>query len=49
MDLLKEIWALLRKKKRLWLFPLIILMLLIGGLLVVAQGSILAPFIYALF
>lgn len=49
MMLLKEIWELLRKRKRLWMFPLFLLMLLIGALLVFAQSSILAPFIYAIF
>jgi len=49
MGLVKEIWGLLRKRKRLWMFPLFVLMLLIGILLVVAQSSVLAPFIYAIF
>lgn len=49
MMLLKEIWELLSKRKRLWMFPLFLLMLLIGALLVFAQSSILAPFIYAIF
>ena len=49
MMLLKEIWEFLSKRKRLWIFPLFLLMLLIGGLLVFAQGSIYAPFIYAIF
>lgn len=49
MSLLREIWGLLRKRKRLWMFPLFLLMLLIGLLLVVAQGSVFAPFIYAIF
>lgn len=49
MSLLREMWELLSKRKRLWMFPLFVLMLLIGLLLVVAQSSILAPFIYAIF
>jgi hypothetical protein len=49
MGLLKEIWELLRKRKKLWMFPLFALMLLIGLLLMAAQSSILAPFIYAIF
>jgi hypothetical protein len=49
MDLLKEIWELLRKRKRLWMFPLILLILLTGLLLIAAQSSVLAPFIYAIF
>jgi hypothetical protein len=49
MSLIGEIWGLLRKRKRLWMFPLFVLMLLVGLLLVMAQSSILAPFIYAIF
>jgi hypothetical protein len=49
MDFLKEIWAFLRERKKLWLAPIIIVMVLFGGLLVLAQGSVVAPFIYTLF
>jgi hypothetical protein len=49
MDFLKELWAFLRERKKLWLLPIIIVMLLLGGLLVLAQGSVVAPFIYTLF
>lgn len=49
MSLLKEIWQFLKVRKKLWLFPLIVLMLVVGGLLVLAQGSVIAPFIYTLF
>ena len=49
MELLKELWAFLRVRKKLWLAPIIIVMLLLGGLLVLAQGSVAAPFIYTLF
>ena len=49
MWLIKEIWAFLRKRKRLWMFPLFVLMLLVGLLLIAAQSAILAPFIYAIF
>lgn len=44
-----EIWAFLRARKKWWLLPVIAIMLLFGSLLVVAQGSALAPFIYAIF
>jgi hypothetical protein len=47
--LVKEIWAFLRKRKRIWMFPLFVLMLLVGLLLIAAQSAILAPFIYAIF
>ena len=49
MELLKELWSFLRVRKKLWLAPVIIVMLLLGGLLVLAQGSVVAPFIYTLF
>ena len=49
MEFLKELWAFLRIRKKLWLVPVIIVMLILGGLLVLAQGSVVAPFIYTLF
>lgn len=49
MDFLKELLLFLVKRKKLWLAPLILVMLLIGGLLILAQGSVIAPFIYTLF
>jgi hypothetical protein len=49
MSFIKELWVFLRLRKKLWLLPIIIVMLLLGGLLVLAQGSVIAPFIYTLF
>ena len=49
MEFLKELWAFLRIRKKLWLAPIIIVLLVLGGLLIVAQGSVVAPFIYTLF
>ena len=49
MDLLREIWAFLRARKKLWLAPIIIVMLILGGLLILAKGSVVAPFVYTLF
>lgn len=49
LSIVKELWAFLRVRKKLWLAPLIVVMLLVGILLVTAQGSALAPFIYTLF
>jgi len=49
MSFLKELYAFLRVRKKLWLGPIIIVMVLLGGLLVLAQGSVVAPFIYTLF
>jgi len=49
MNFLVELWAFLRTRKKLWLLPIAIVMLLLGGLLILAQGSAVAPFIYTLF
>ena len=49
MGFIKELWACLRVRKKLWLAPIIIVMVLLGGLLVLAQGSVVAPFIYTFF
>lgn len=48
-EFVRELWAFLRVRKKLWLAPLIALMVVIGGLLILAQGSVIAPFIYTLF
>lgn len=44
-----ELWAFMRARKRFWLAPVILLLLIVGALLVFAQGSALAPFIYSIF
>jgi hypothetical protein len=49
IDLLRDLWAFMREKKKFWLAPIIIVMVLLGGLIVLAQGSAVAPFIYTLF
>ena len=49
MEFLAELWSFLWFRKKLWLAPIIIVMLILGGLLVLAQGSVVAPFIYTLF
>tara|TARA_B100000767_G_C19763843_1_gene536482 strand:+ start:906 stop:1055 length:150 start_codon:yes stop_codon:yes gene_type:complete len=49
MELLKELWAFLRVRKKLWLAPIIIIMIIFGGLLILAQGSVVAPFVYTIF
>lgn len=48
-SIFKELWLFLKEGKRWWLGPLIVILVLMGMLLVMAQGSALAPFIYALF
>ena len=49
VSFIAELWMYLRVRKKLWLLPLIIVMLAVGGLFVLAQGSAFAPFIYTLF
>ena len=49
MSFVKELWAFLRARKKLWLLPIIIVMVILGGLLVLGQGSVVAPFIYTMF
>jgi len=49
MEFIKELWTFLRVRKKLWLAPIIIVFLVLGGLLILAQGSVVAPFIYTLF
>ena len=49
MSFLKEMFNFLRKRKKLWLAPIIIVIVLLGGLLILGQGSVLATFIYTLF
>ena len=49
MGLMSELWAFMRERKKLWLLPLLIVLVLVGGLLVFAQGSALDPFIYTIF
>lgn len=49
MSFLRELWAFLRVRKKVWLLPIIVMMVLLGTLLIIAQGSVLAPLIYTLF
>ena len=49
MEMLKELWAFLRARKKYWLWPIFLVMALLGVLIVLAQGSAVAPFIYTLF
>ena len=49
MAFIKELWTFLRSRKKYWLLPIIVMMALLGGLIVLAQGSAVAPFIYTLF
>jgi hypothetical protein len=49
IDFITDLWDFMRERKKFWLAPIIIVMLLLGVLIVVAQGSAVAPFIYTLF
>jgi hypothetical protein len=49
MSFLAELWRFLRVRKKFWLLPLLLMMALFGGLVVLSQGSAVAPFIYTLF
>ena len=49
MDFIKEFWEFLKIRKKYWLLPIIIILVLFGGLIVLTQGSAIAPFIYTIF
>lgn len=49
ISILGELWSFLKVRKKWWLAPIVIFLILLGGLIVITQGSALAPFIYALF
>ena len=49
MEFIRELFKFLNQRKKLWLAPIIIIMVVLGGLLILAQGSVVAPFIYTLF
>jgi len=49
LDLLADLWAFMRERKKFWLAPIIFVMILLGALIVFAQGSALAPFLYTIF
>ena len=48
-ELMKDLWVFMRVRKKFWMAPIIIVMLLLGALLIASQGSVMAPFIYTLF
>ena len=49
IEFIKEFWEFLRVRKKYWLMPIIIVLVIFGGLIVLSQGSAVAPFIYTLF
>lgn len=49
LEFLKDLFAFMRERKRFWLAPIVLMMVALGALIVLAQGSAIAPFIYTLF
>ena len=49
MDFLKELWKFLQVRKKFWLLPILIMMVVFGGLVILSHGSAVAPFIYTIF
>ncbi|MGB5605497.1 MAG: DUF5989 family protein [Gammaproteobacteria bacterium] len=49
LDLLYDLWGFMKVRKKFWLAPIIIVLVLLGGLIVLSEGSAVAPFIYTLF
>ncbi len=49
MSFIAELFAFMRARRKFWLYPMLIMIVLFGGLLILAQGSALAPFIYTIF
>jgi len=49
MEFLEEFWEFLKIRKKFWLLPIIIVLVLFGGLIILSQGSVIAPFIYTIF
>ena len=49
LDFVRDLWAFMRERKKFWLLPIILFLLLLGALIVATQGTAVAPFIYTLF
>jgi hypothetical protein len=49
LDVINDLWGFMRTRKKFWMAPIIAVLVLLGGLLITAQGSSVAPFIYTLF
>ena len=49
LELIRDLWGFMRVRKKFWLAPIFIVMLLLGGLIVLTQGTAVAPFVYTLF
>ena len=49
MNFIKEFWEFLKVRKKYWLIPILLVLVMFGGLIILSQGSVIAPFIYTLF
>ncbi len=49
LELLRDLWGFMKERKKFWLAPIVILMVLLGALTVLTEGSVVAPFVYTLF
>ena len=49
MSFIKEFWEFLKERKKYWLLPVIVVLVVFGGLIIIGQGSVMAPFIYTIF
>ena len=49
LDLLRDLWGFMKERKKFWMAPIVLVMVLLGALIVLTQGSAIAPFIYTLF
>ena len=49
MSFIRELWSFMRARKKFWMIPILIMMALFGALIVLSQGSVVSPFIYAIF
>ncbi len=49
LELLQDLWDFMRVRKKYWMAPILLMVLLLGGLMVLTKGSVVAPFIYTLF
>jgi hypothetical protein len=49
MDFLAELWRFIRVRKKFWLLPILVMMMVFGGLVLLTKGSVVAPFVYTLF
>jgi len=49
MEFVKDLWDFMRERKKFWLAPIIIVLVLLGGLILLAEGTVVAPFVYTLF